>query len=45
MTPEMAPEHGAFNGTVSVVVIETTGESLDHLISRDQLLHTIVARQ
>jgi arylsulfatase len=45
MTPEMPPEKNAFNGTVMVVVIETKGESLDHLISRDQLLSMIVARQ
>jgi len=45
MTPEMPPEKSEFNGAVLVVVIETTEESLDHLISRDQLLSMIVARQ
>jgi hypothetical protein len=41
----MPPEKNAFNGTVLVVVIETSGENLDHLISRDQLLNMIVTRQ
>jgi arylsulfatase len=46
MTDEVAAgEKSAFNGTVLVVVIETTGESLDHMISRDQLVAMIVARQ
>ncbi|HEY2476249.1 MAG TPA: sulfatase-like hydrolase/transferase [Candidatus Cybelea sp.] len=45
MTPDMPPEKSEFNGTVLVVVIETTGESLDHMISRDQMLSMIVARQ
>jgi arylsulfatase A-like enzyme len=45
MTPDMPPEKSAFNGTVLVIVIETSGASLDHMISRDQLLSRIVARQ
>jgi arylsulfatase A-like enzyme len=45
ITPEMPPEKNAFNGTVLVVVVETSGENLDHMISRDQLLSMIVARQ
>lgn len=45
MTPDLPAEKSAFNGTVQVVVIETTGESLDHMISREQLLSMIVARQ
>jgi arylsulfatase len=45
ITTEMPPEKNAFNGTVLAVVIETSGESLDHLISREQLLSMIVARQ
>jgi arylsulfatase A-like enzyme len=45
VTPELPPEGNAFNGTVLVVVVETSGESLDHMISRDQLLSMIVARQ
>jgi arylsulfatase A-like enzyme len=45
ITSEMPPEKNAFNGTVLVVVIETTGESVDHMISREQLLNMIVARQ
>ncbi|HVR45437.1 MAG TPA: arylsulfatase [Candidatus Binatia bacterium] len=45
MTLEMPPEQSEFNGTVQVVVIETTGESLDHLLSREEVLSMIVARQ
>jgi arylsulfatase A-like enzyme len=45
MTPDLPPEHSRFNGAIPVVVIETSGESLDHLISREQLMSMIVARQ
>jgi arylsulfatase len=34
-----------FNGTVQVVVIETSGESHDHLLDREQVLNMIMARQ
>ena len=42
LTPDMP---GEFNGTVDVVVIETAGESADHLIDREQVLNMIMARQ
>jgi hypothetical protein len=45
MTPEMPAEKSAFNGTVDVVVIETSGESHDHLLDREQVLSMIMARQ
>ncbi len=45
MTPEMQPEKSRFNGEVKAVVIETSGESQDHLLSREQVLNMIVARQ
>jgi arylsulfatase len=45
MTPDMPAEKSAFNGTVDVVVIETTGESSDHLLDREQVLNMIMARQ
>ncbi len=45
MTPDMPPRESAFNGTVNVVVVETSGESLDHMISKEELLNMIVARQ
>jgi arylsulfatase A-like enzyme len=45
ITAEMPPENNAFRGTVLAVVIETSGENLDHLISREDLLSMIVARQ
>jgi hypothetical protein len=45
MTPDMAPVGNNFNGTVDVVVIETTGESVDHLISHEDVLNMIMARQ
>jgi arylsulfatase len=45
ITPEMPPEKSAFNGTVDVVVIETSGEEIDHLLNREQVLSMILARQ
>ncbi len=45
MTPDMPPEESAFNGTVQAVVIETSGESADHLLDREQVLNMILARQ
>jgi hypothetical protein len=35
----------AFNGTVDAVVIETSGESTDHLLDREQVMNMIMARQ
>ncbi len=45
MTPDIAPASNNFTGTVDVVVIETTGESVDHLLSEEDVLHIIMARQ
>ncbi len=45
ITPEMPPEKSAFNGTVDVVVIETSGENTDHLLNREEVLNMIMARQ
>ncbi|MBV8164930.1 MAG: arylsulfatase [Candidatus Eremiobacteraeota bacterium] len=45
MTADMPPDQSRFNGTVDAVVIETSGESQDHLLSREQVLNMIVARQ
>jgi hypothetical protein len=39
-------ENNAFTGTVQLVVIETDAkENVDHLISHDELLHILMARQ
>jgi arylsulfatase len=45
MTPDMPLGKSVFNGTVDVVVIETGGESTDHLLDREQVLNMIMARQ
>ena len=45
MIAEMPAEKSAFNGTVEAVVIETAGESTDHLLDRKQVLNMIMARQ
>jgi hypothetical protein len=45
ITPDMPPEKSAFNGTIDVVVIETSGENTDHLLDREQVLNMIMARQ
>jgi arylsulfatase len=45
MTPDMPPGKTAFNGTVNLVVLETSGESTDHLLDREQVLNMIMARQ
>jgi hypothetical protein len=45
MTPDIAPVGNNFTGTVDVVVIETTGESVDHLVSHEDVLNMIMARQ
>jgi hypothetical protein len=45
LTAELPPEQSAFNGRVLAVVIEAGEESQDHLLSREQVLNMIVARQ
>ena len=46
ISSDLATETNAFSGTVRVVVIETDPkESVDHLISHDQLIHVLMARQ
>jgi hypothetical protein len=46
MTPEVPTGNNAFTGTVQLVVIETDAkEEVDHLISREKLLHMLMARQ
>jgi arylsulfatase len=45
MKPDMPSAKSAFNGTVYAVVIETSGESTDHLLDREQVLNMIMARQ
>jgi len=46
ITPDVPTEDNAFTGTVQVVAIETNAkEEVDHLISREDLLHILMARQ
>jgi len=46
ITPDVPTENNAFTGTVQLVVIETDPkEDVDHLISREELLHILMARQ
>jgi arylsulfatase len=45
ITPDMPAGKSAFNGTVDAVVIETSGESTDHLLDREQVMNMIMARQ
>ena len=45
MKPDMPSAKSAFNGTVQVVAIETSGENQDHLLDREQVLNMIMARQ
>lgn len=45
MTPDVPPGKSAFNGTMIGVVVEISGESLDHLLSPEDVLSMIVARQ
>jgi len=46
MTLDVPTENNAFTGTVQLVVIETDAkEQVDHLISREELLHILMARQ
>jgi hypothetical protein len=44
MTSDMPPGRNAFNGSVHVVVIETSGEDTDHLLSREDVINVIVAQ-
>jgi hypothetical protein len=46
ITPDIPTENNAFTGTVQLVVIEANPtENLDHLISREEVLHMLMARQ
>ncbi len=45
MTPDVPVTHNNFNGAVDVVVIETASESVDHLLSREQVLNMLMTRQ
>jgi arylsulfatase len=46
ITADLPAENNAFTGTVRLVVIETdTKEDVQHLISREDLLHILLARQ
>jgi len=45
MTPEMPPRESEFNGEIKAVVIEATGENQDHLLSKEDVLNMIIARQ
>ncbi len=45
MLADMPAAKSAFNGSVDVVVIETAGESTDHLLDREEVLNMIMARQ
>ena len=45
MTPDMPAEKSRFTGTVDVVVVETSGESTEHLLDREQVLQMIMSRQ
>ncbi|HEY6450339.1 MAG TPA: hypothetical protein VIX60_06645, partial [Candidatus Cybelea sp.] len=45
MTPDMPVGKNTFNGTVNLIVLETSGESNDHLLDREQVLNMIMARQ
>ena len=45
MTPDMPVGDSEYNGTIVGVVVEISGESLDHLLSPEDVLSMIVARQ
>ena len=46
ITVDVPTENNAFSGTVQLVVIEADAkEEVDHLISHEQLLHILMARQ
>jgi hypothetical protein len=46
ITPDVPTENNAFTGTVQLVVLETDAkEEVEHLISREELLRILMARQ
>jgi arylsulfatase len=45
MTPDMPSAKSRFTGNIKAVVIETSGDSQDHLLSKEDVLNMIVARQ
>jgi len=45
MTPDMPPGKSAFKGSVDIVAIEASGDNIDHLLDREQVLAMIMARQ
>ena len=46
ITPDVPVNNNAFTGTVQAVVIQTDAkETVDHLISREDLLKILMARQ
>jgi arylsulfatase A-like enzyme len=45
MLPDMPSAKSHFNGTVQVVAIDISGENVDHLLDREQVLNMIMARQ
>jgi arylsulfatase len=46
ITSDVPTENNAFTGTVQIIVIETNAkDGADHLISREDLLHILMARQ
>jgi arylsulfatase len=45
LTPDMPAQKSAFTGSVDLVVLETSGESTDHLLDREQVLQMLMARQ
>jgi hypothetical protein len=45
ITPDMPAQKSAFNGSIEVVVIETSGEDTDHLLNREEIMNMIMARQ
>ncbi len=46
ITPDLPADNNAFTGTVQVIVVETDPkENVDHLISREDLLNMLMARQ
>jgi arylsulfatase A-like enzyme len=45
MLPDMPAAKSVFTGSVDAVVVETSDESTDHLLDRDQVIAMIMARQ
>jgi hypothetical protein len=39
MSADMPPERSKFNGTVDAVVIDTEGDNVDHMLSREDVLN------